>query len=64
MRDTADRLAQGVRDLIKKAVREAVERESLTPLTRAAERPKVYEDHQTSSSSGSSSSASGSSRIN
>jgi hypothetical protein len=42
MSDAVERLAQALRDLIKEAVQEAVERERPTPPPeRVAERPKV-----------------------
>jgi len=45
MSDTADRLAQALRDLIREAVQEAVERErAKPPPARVVERPKVPED--------------------
>lgn len=44
MSDVADQFAQALRDLIKEAVQEAVERERATPPARFVERPKVPGD--------------------
>jgi excisionase family DNA binding protein len=45
MSDTADRLAQALRDLIREAVQEAVERERAKPSrARVIQRPKVPEE--------------------